>query len=391
MQSKGPSLISQAISSYDTSSASVKEQRLGVGNDTNIQSKLDSLKTVFHDSLLGAYSASTSGTSGKRRRRSISSSNPLTCANLYSMSSASSLSSLTASDLSTLSTSEFTNCQSLYSTFSWSSSQASALISVMNRNYSGGISTIPDSDLAYYSTFLIGLTPSQLQTLTITSTNTINALGLVTTWTNTQLTSLVTAIKSNGNSLSSVLSQMKNLACGIASSDWSTIPTTTVSSAQSTLVTIDNADCPAIPNMFSILRSTTLDSASLTDLGVISGGFNSTDLSANAISTDLISFTTLTYTSASAVNSMTSAFLNALTTTQIAELTNSPNYASFSDAIKTSLSSLSSGTTSLSTSTTSTGTSSTSGNDSGLMAIKRAWYSCQLLGIAALYFARFNL
>jgi hypothetical protein len=84
MQTKGQALISQAISSKDTTSSSIQEQRLGVGNDSYIKAKLDSLKTTFRDSLLG--SSSSSSVSGKRRKRGVSSSSPLTCDNLYSLS-----------------------------------------------------------------------------------------------------------------------------------------------------------------------------------------------------------------------------------------------------------------------------------------------------------------
>ena len=85
MQTKGHALISQAISSKDTTSSSIQEQRLGVGNDSYIKAKLDSLKTSFRDSLLGS-SSSSSSSSGKRRKRGVSSSTPLTCANLHSLS-----------------------------------------------------------------------------------------------------------------------------------------------------------------------------------------------------------------------------------------------------------------------------------------------------------------
>ena len=302
-----------------------------MGSDSYLASKLDSLKSTFHDALVGK--SISQSVSGKRRKRSISTSDPLTCNTLYSFSSASSLSSLTASDLSTLSQSEFTNCMSLYSTYSWSSTQSAALVTLMKANYSGGVSSIPEGDLAYYSTFLIGLTTTELQSLTITSLNTINALGLVNKWSNDQLTSIVAAVKANGNSLTNVLNQMKNLACGISESDWSTISTSTVYSAQTTLITIDNTDCLAISYMYSKLRPSSFDSASLTDLGVISGGFSSSDLTSTAISTELLPFTTLTYVSASTVNSMSNSYLNALTTSQITALINSPNYSSFSDSV----------------------------------------------------------
>ena len=85
MQTKGSALISQAISSKDTTSSSIQQQRLGVGNDTYINAKLESLKKAYRDSLLGS-SSSTSSTSGKRRKREVSSSSPLTCNNLYSLS-----------------------------------------------------------------------------------------------------------------------------------------------------------------------------------------------------------------------------------------------------------------------------------------------------------------
>jgi hypothetical protein len=251
----------------------------------------------------------------------------------------------------------------LYSTYSWSSDQAVTLVTLMKANYSGSVSTIPDGDLAYYSTFLIGLSPSDLSTLTITSLNTINALGLVSTWSNAQLTSLVSAIKANGNSVSSssVLIQMKNLACGIPSSDWSTMTSSTVSDASSTLKTISNTECPTISNMFSALKPATLDSASLTDLDVISGGFGPNDLTSSGISSELLPFATLKYVSANTVNAMTSAYLNALTTEQINALVNSPYYSDFSSSIKTSLNSLSTGSTISTVSTSSSGKIATSG------------------------------
>ena len=242
----------------------------------------------------------------------------------------------------------------LYSTYSWSMTQAAQLISLMKQSYSGSVSSIPDSDLAYFSTFLIGLTSNELASLNITSLNTINALGLVSTWTNTQMTSLVTAIKSNGLNVlsSSVLTQMKNLACGIPSNDWSSMSSSIVSEAQSTLKTISNTDCPTISNIFSLLKPSSFDSASLSDLDIISGGFSATDLSSSAISTDILPFANLKYTSANTINNMNTTYLNALTTAQITALVNSPYYSNFSSSIKTSLSSLSSGISAVDTSET---------------------------------------
>jgi len=95
--------------------------------------------------------------------------------------------------------------------------------------------------------------------------------------------------------------------------------------------------------MFSALKPASLDSASLTDLDVISGGFGSTDLTSSGISSELLPFASLKYVSASTVNAMTSAYLNALTTEQINALVNSPYYSNFTSSIKTSLSSLSTG------------------------------------------------
>jgi hypothetical protein len=85
MKTKGSALITQAISSKDTTSSSIQQQRLGVGNDSYINAKLESLKKAYRDSLLGSGS-STSSTNGKRRKREVSSSSPLTCNSLYSLS-----------------------------------------------------------------------------------------------------------------------------------------------------------------------------------------------------------------------------------------------------------------------------------------------------------------
>ena len=356
MKTNGNSLLSQAITTKDTSSDSIKTLRLGVGNDSYIQKKVDALKFAY-------YYAYTGTTSSKRRKRAITS---LTCSDLYSLSNT--LSIISASKLSTLTSTEFSNCITFYSTYAWSVSQAGALSTLMLNQYSNDVTTIPDSELAYYSTIMIALTPAQLATLKISSLNTLNAFGLVNTWSNDQLASLVTAIKTNGDSLTSsdVLSQMKNLACGVSSSDWSTIPASVISTAQSVLSVIDNADCLVIPSVFASLRPSSFDSASLTDLGVISGGIQPSDLSSAAVTVDLLSFVNLKYVSAATVNSMSTEYLNVLTTSQISELTNSPYYSSFSNTVQMALSTLASGKTATSATTTS---SSTVLNTNGLVVI----------------------
>ena len=100
---------------------------------------------------------------------------------------------------------------SFFSTYAWSVDQATKLVDLMKSNY-GSLTSIPDADLAYFGTILIGLSPSELSTLNIMSLNTINALGLVNTWSNEQLTALISVIKAKGNSVASpsVLIQMKN-------------------------------------------------------------------------------------------------------------------------------------------------------------------------------------
>ena len=219
MQTVGNGLLNQVLSSKDTSCSTIQTERLGVGDDSTIQSKIQSLQTFY----LQAYS--TSGSQIGRKKRAITS---LTCQNLYDLSN--SLATLDSVTLSTLSTAEFTKCKTFFSTYTWSNNQASTLASILLQTYSS-YSSISDNDLAYYSTILTGLSPSDLLSLKFVSLNTIAALGKVNTWSSIQLSALVTAMEGNGNYPSSpdVLNSMKNLACGITSTEWKNLPESVVS------------------------------------------------------------------------------------------------------------------------------------------------------------------
>lgn len=106
--------------------------------------------------------------------------------------------------------------------------------------------------------------------------------------------------------------------------------------------------CPNIANWYVFAKNTTAfasltnSSSALSELGTIISGITSADIalvSSDSISS--ISNSALQFMPANTINSMSTAQLTGLSANQVTALQSSPNYASFSTALKSGLTSLS--------------------------------------------------
>ncbi len=211
----GASLIRTILNARDTTNIDIQKCRLGVDNDANSQALLRSIQNSFVNNYLGINSANN--------RRLKRSSSALTCDDLNNLST--SLSSISANVLATLSTTEFYKCQTLLgsSNIAWSSSQLATLVAKAKQAYPD-LSQISDTNIAQLNAIWLGFDASDLALLKFNALSSISALGALTAWSSTQLTSgLRTGIEvyvaANGGILTSnMVNSMSNLACSLSAS-----------------------------------------------------------------------------------------------------------------------------------------------------------------------------
>jgi hypothetical protein len=135
-----------------------------------------------------------------------------------------------------------------------------------------------------------------------------------------------------------------NLLCSLTNTQISSISSTIFTSSISTLSNI-NLVCPNMANWYSLAKTnpnygTTLYTSisSLSELGSVISGISTTDIQlVSADSMSSITTTALQYMPSSTVNSLSATQISGLSNDQITSLMNSPNYASFSTSITSTL------------------------------------------------------
>ena len=102
---------------------------------------------------------------------------------------AGSLNSLSTENLASVSQAEFTSCQTLLGSSSngFSAAQLVTLKATADAIYSGGVSTISDSNIASLNAIFLGYLSTELSELVFTSLSSISALGSLTGWSQDQV------------------------------------------------------------------------------------------------------------------------------------------------------------------------------------------------------------
>lgn len=356
-------ILSSVNSNKNPSNSTVALSQLGSNSSSSTTSQ--SINTLKQ--LVGKAAASLS-----RRKRQTTT---LTC----SVVSAQGYGDIfSAAFLQTITVADFPNCLTTLGSSSnvYSNAQITALLSVAINGASkvyASVSVIPDADIQSLNVLLTGFTATQLSQLNISSSGSIQTLGLLSSWQSDQLTSAVAAVKvyltANSLTLSSVLGNLGSLACGLSSSDVSGLTDTDLSNNYAALKSIQNTVCPAAGYFYSRFKVingfTTLNSVYAADMGGITGGISASDLAAMTPET-FLSF------SSAAIKNINDVVMNSLSTTvltnllsattsaQVSAFMNSGYYSSFSATVQNALVSLQSGTSpTVTAANTNTGSGST--------------------------------
>ncbi len=159
----------------------------------------------------------------------------------------------------------------------------------------------------------------------------------------TPLTSYITT-NCSGSVTSDLMSSAGNLLCAFTTAQVANATSAMFTSAISTLSGI-SMSCPNMASWYSLAKTVSTygselytSISSLSELGSVISGITTTDIalvSADGISS--ITTNALQYMPAATVNALSSTQLAGLAVDQVSALLNSPNYASFSSSITSSL------------------------------------------------------
>jgi len=349
------------LTSWPTSGGALID-RISQARDPSLSSNdlcqlgLEQTDLDTYTSLLNTFQQALIGQFFPNQKRAASSN--YTCDNLKKIGKG--LVGLSSTQIANINANEFGKCESsLGSITTWSSDKLVALAARAKLNYT--VSKLTDKNIASLNSIMQGFNETELVALNLSSTTAFNTLGSLNKWSTAQINAFQTPVNSyiqkylNNNLTSKFLSSAGNLLCSIPTSYLSKtyLPESSFRLSLSTFAKI-NIQCPNVANWYSYARTTSifsskkrattpaLTTSQLSKMGALAAGISIADLQTLPRSY-MSSISSLAFQNmpADTVNALSSDQISGLNAAQVSALQNSPYAASFSAAIKSSLTALS--------------------------------------------------